>query len=58
MACPAATGAAAKFLATQPTLLAKARDQARSDAMAAAILRAAVSLGFPAILQGQGLIEI
>jgi subtilisin len=58
MACPSATGAAAKFLATQSALLAKPRDQARSDAMAQAILKAAVSLGFPATLQGQGLVEV
>lgn len=58
MACPAATGAAAKLLATQRALLGRPRDQARSDALAQAVLQAAVSLGFPGTLQGQGLIEV
>lgn len=58
MACPAVTGAAAKLLASQPALLAKPRDQMRSDAMAHTLLQAAVSLGFPATLQGQGMIKV
>ena len=57
MACPAVTGAAAKLLATKPAILAMTRDEARSDAMAKAIFAAAVSLGFPATLQGQGRIH-
>lgn len=55
MACPAATGAAAKLLAGNP-VMSQPRDQARSDAMAKIILTAAKSLGFPATLEGQGLI--
>lgn len=58
MACPAVTGAAAKLLSTQPALLANPRDQTRSDTMAKAVLQAANTLGFPATLEGQGLIPI
>lgn len=57
MACPAATGAAAKLLAGN-LVMSQPRDQARSDAMAKIVLDAAKSLGFPATLQGQGLIKI
>jgi subtilisin len=56
MACPAVTGAAAKLLATKPEILKMNPDQARSDAMASAVLQAAKSLGFPATFEGQGLI--
>lgn len=55
MACPAVTGAAAKLLAGH-AVMSQPRDQARSDAMAKIVLNAAKSLGFPATLQGQGLI--
>lgn len=58
MACPAVTGAAAKLLAAQPAVLAMNRDEARSDAMAKAIFAAAISLGFPATLQGKGRIKV
>ena len=58
MACPAVTGAAAKLLATQPALLATARDQTRSDRMAHEVLKAAVSLGFQPTLEGQGLVKV
>lgn len=57
MACPAATGAAARLLAQLPNVLGMARDQARSDAMAGAVLRAAATLGLPAELQGSGMIR-
>ena len=57
MASPAATGAAAKVLATNPTL-ALPRTQARSDQFASVALNAAKTLGFPATLEGQGLIKI
>jgi len=56
MACPAVTGAAAKLLSSRPDLVALPKDQARSDAMAEAVLKAATKLGFPATLEGQGLI--
>jgi subtilisin len=55
MACPAAVGAAAKLLAKHSKILGMARDQARSDAMAALVLRSAKSLGFGAVFEGQGL---
>jgi subtilisin family serine protease len=58
MACPAVTGAAARLLSTQPDLLAQTRDASRSDAMAQAVLNAAKTLGFPATLEGRGLIGI
>ena len=58
MACPAVTGAAAKLLSTQPSLLANTRDQTRSDTMAQVVLQAANTLGFPATLEDQGLIPI
>lgn len=58
MACPAATGAAARLLASKPALLGQPRTQARSDAMAQAVLAAAKRLGFPATLEGQGLIAV
>lgn len=57
MACPAATGAAARLLAGKQEVLNMPRDQARSDAMAKAILQSIKNLGFPAHLQGSGLIS-
>jgi subtilisin len=56
MACPAAVGAAAQMLAGQAAILAMPRDQARSDAMAKFVLQKAKSLGFPAEMQGQGML--
>jgi subtilisin len=56
MACPAAVGAAARMLAGQASILAMPRNQARSDAMAKFVLQKARSLGFPAELQGQGML--
>lgn len=56
MACPAATGAAARQLAASPNLRSLRRDQARSDAVVAAILQAARSLGFGGTLEGRGLL--
>ena len=58
MATPAVVGASAKLLAEQPAILAMPRNQARSDAMLKAILQAAADLGFPATLQGKGLIKV
>ena len=52
MASPAVTGAAAKSLAANPTLLALPRTQARSDQFASLVLNAAKTLGFPATLEG------
>ena len=56
MACPAATGIAASLLGTQADILSMGRDQARSDAMAAVVLKAAKKLGFGPIYEGQGLV--
>ena len=56
MACPAAVGVAAQLLAGQAKILAMPRDQARSDAMAKFVLQKAKSRGFPADLQGQGML--
>jgi subtilisin len=56
MACPAAAGMAARLLAGQTAILKMPRTQARSDAMAKFLLQKAKSLGFPADLQGQGML--
>ncbi len=56
MACPAATGAAARLLAGRADLLAMPRTQARSDALVAALLQAAKSMGFGATFEGSGLL--
>jgi subtilisin len=58
MACPAAVGIAARLLsgAQHAALLAATRNQARSDAMAQAILQATRPLGFGPIFEGSGLI--
>jgi subtilisin len=55
MACPAVAGVAARLLAADNAVRAMARSQQRSDAIAALLLQAARTLGFPAKLQGQGL---
>lgn len=56
MACPAAAGIAAKLLGARGDILGMSRDQARSDAMAAAVLQAARDLGFAPIYEGQGMV--
>jgi subtilisin len=55
MASPAVAGFAARLLARNPAILAMPRDQARSDAMAKALLLSAKSRGFPAEMEGRGL---
>jgi subtilisin len=55
MASPAAVGVAARILAALPHVLALPPSQARSDAIAAALLQSAKKLGFPAGLEGNGL---
>jgi subtilisin family serine protease len=55
MASPAAVGIAARLLAGRPEVLRLPRDQARSDAIAAALLQSASKLGFPAQMEGNGL---
>jgi subtilisin family serine protease len=56
MACPAATGLAARLLAGKHDILGRARDRGRSEAMAQFILTAARPLGFGATFEGQGLL--
>jgi subtilisin len=56
MACPAVVGAAAKLLGATPEILKMNPDQARSDAMAALILKSAKSLGFLPTFEGQGML--
>ena len=48
--------AAARLLSLQPGLLSQKRDQARSDAIAQLVMNVAKSLGFPATLEGRGII--
>jgi subtilisin len=57
MACPAVTGFAARMFSmpSQKDILNMPRDQARSDAMAEALLQAAKSLGFGPKYEGKGL---
>ncbi|HEY7427867.1 MAG TPA: S8 family serine peptidase [Gemmataceae bacterium] len=55
MASPAVVGFAAHLLAQLPDVLAMPRNQARSDAIAKALLQSAKDRGFPATLQGKGL---
>jgi subtilisin family serine protease len=55
MACPAVTGVAARLLAARADIFGMDRDQARSDAIAKALLQGATSLGFEPIYEGQGL---
>jgi subtilisin len=58
MASPAATGIAARLLSQSEhaAILAMSRSQARSDAMAQAILRAATSLNLGPTFEGRGMI--
>jgi len=57
MACPAVTGFAAKMLSMpgHRNILSMPRGQARSDAMAQALLQAAKSMGFGPRYEGKGL---
>ncbi len=55
MACPAATGAAARLLGSRADLLSMPRDQARSEAMAKVIFTSARKLGFAPSYEGHGL---
>jgi subtilisin len=57
MACPAATGMAARILSALPQVLGMPRDATRADAMAQAVLTRARALGFAPVLEGQGLLE-
>lgn len=55
MACPAVTGAAARMLSSRADILSMAKDQARSDAIAHALLTSGVTKGFGARYEGSGL---
>lgn len=55
MACPCATGAAARLLAGQPHILAMARDAARADAITRLVLSSATSMNFGPLYEGQGM---
>ena len=55
MSCPAVTGLAARLLSARKDILGMKRNQARSDAMAHALLTSTVLLGFGAKYEGQGL---
>ncbi|MFZ4733898.1 MAG: S8 family serine peptidase [Pirellulales bacterium] len=55
MASPAVVGVAARLLAADSATLAMQRDQARSDAIARAVLTAGVRRGFPPSFEGSGL---
>lgn len=56
MACPAATGIAARLIAGQPAILRMNRTSARSDAMARLVLQSARSLGFGPTFEGLGIL--
>jgi subtilisin len=56
MACPAATGMAARLLSTRPDLLALPRDQARADEIQKFLSTAVKSLGFKANFEGKGML--
>ncbi len=55
MACPAATGLAARWLAASAKILAMKRDATRSATMASRLLRAARALGFGSRYEGLGM---
>ncbi|NID10992.1 S8 family peptidase [Fibrivirga algicola] len=54
MACPLATGVAARLLATQPSILAMPRTAARAEAMIAFLHTKVKSMGFGPIFEGTG----
>jgi subtilisin len=56
MACPAATGAAARAISGTPVVKMK-RDVKRSDAIVKAVLATATPLGFGLTFEGHGLPE-
>jgi len=56
MACPAATGAAARLLAANPLILNATRDATRSAAIVQLLLQRAATRGFQAIFEGHGML--
>lgn len=57
MACPAATGVAARILAQAHAVLAMPRDAQRSEAMAKLLAQHAEDMGFTALYQGEGMLS-
>jgi subtilisin len=57
MACPAATGAAARHLSNNPQILNMARNQARSNAIIELITQSVSPLGFGPLFEGKGLLN-
>ena len=56
MACPAATGAAARLLAARPQILSAARDANRSAAIVQLLLQSARTRGFLPVFEGRGML--
>ena len=56
MACPAATGIAARYLAVSPSVMNKARNQSRSVNMIKLLSKKAKQLGFGIEYEGSGII--
>ena len=56
MACPAATGLAARLLSTQPAILAMPRNEARTDAIQKFLATKIKSMGFNANFEGKGML--
>jgi subtilisin len=56
MACPAATGAAARILAASPLILNATRDATRSAAIVQLLLQRAATRGFQPIFEGHGML--
>jgi hypothetical protein len=56
MACPAATGMAARILALEPALLSLPRNETRSNEMMKALARHAKKMGFGADYEGKGML--
>ena len=56
MACPAATGAAARLLAASPLILNAARDATRSAAIVQLLLQRAATRGFQVVFEGHGML--
>lgn len=58
MACPAVTGAAARLLALNSSILNMPRNQQRSDMMARMVYAMTMQMGFGAKYEGQGMIKL
>jgi len=58
MACPAVTGAAARLLALNSSILSMPRNQQRSDMMARMVYAMTMQMGFGAKYEGQGMIKL